>query len=135
MHVLWCCRMKDLEFRSRVRRNMSAEDQEYEFRKKAIFDSMSKRGQERILRIGYENWDPFQEPKDPRERIFSSASLRASALIKAFLEEERLGEESVGMQKELFELCKGVLQGEARATVLYKLCLWLARKRAEGMPV
>ncbi len=114
---------------------MRTEDQEHEFRKKAIFDSMSKRGQERILRIGYENWDPFQEPKDPRERIFSSASLRASALIKMFLEEERVGEESVGMQKELFELCKGVLQGEARAEVLYKFCLWLSKKGAQGQPV
>lgn len=113
---------------------MSAEDQEVEFRKKAIFDSMSKRGQERILRIGYENWDPFQEPKDPRERIFSSASLRAGALIKVFLKEERVGEESVGMQKELFELCKGVLQGDARAKVLYKFCLWFAKKSAEGPP-
>lgn len=113
---------------------MSTENQEVEFRKKAIFDSMSKRGQERILRIGYENWDPFQEPKDPRERIFSSASLRASALIREFLAEEGVAEESVAMQKELFELCRGVLQGEARATVLCKLCLWLDRKGVELAP-
>jgi len=114
---------------------MSVGDQEYEFRKKAIFDSMSKRGQERILRIGYENWDPFQEPKDPRERIFSSASLRANALVKEFFVEELVGEESVAMHKEVFDLCKGVLQGEARATVLYKFCLWLSKKGAEGRPV
>jgi len=46
-----------------------------------------------------------------------------------------VGEESVAMHKELFDLCKGVLQGEARATVLYKFCLWLSKKGAEGRPV
>ncbi len=48
---------------------MTDDPKEYEIRKKAIFDTMSKRGQERILKMGYENWEPFQEPKDPRERI------------------------------------------------------------------
>ena len=60
---------------------MNTDENEYEMRKKAIFDTMSKRGQERILRIGYENWNPFQEPKDPRERIFSSVSLKAGMLV------------------------------------------------------
>ena len=51
---------------------MTEPDNEYEVKKRAIFDGMSKRGQQRILRLGYENWDPFQEPKDPREQIRST---------------------------------------------------------------
>jgi hypothetical protein len=103
---------------------MTADQNEYEFRKKAIFDGMSKRGQERILRIGYENWDPFQEPKDPRERIFSSASLKAGVLVKEFLQLHHARQESPVLFKDLFELCKGLLQEEVRAQTILEFCNW-----------
>jgi hypothetical protein len=100
------------------------DDEEREIRKKGIFDSMGKRGQERILRLGYENWDPFQEPKDPRERIFSSASMRANMLVKIFLESLGGQEESVALHKDLFDLCRGFLQGEPRAQAIFAFCSW-----------
>ncbi|MFZ2446711.1 MAG: hypothetical protein WAW37_10165 [Syntrophobacteraceae bacterium] len=105
--------------------------EEYDYKKKAIFDGMSKRGQERILKIGYDNWEPFEEPKDPRERIFGSASLKAGALVRRFYESAGNKEESVAMHKELFDLCRGILQGEARAKTLYDFCTWYS-KNAEG---
>jgi hypothetical protein len=107
---------------------MSHDVSEEEVKKKAIFDGMSKRGQERILRIGYENWDPFQEPKDPRERIFSSASLKASALVKEFLQLHQDHQESTVLVKDLFELCKGLLQGENRAQIILEFCDWYRAK-------
>lgn len=107
---------------------MSDVEKEYEMRKKAIFDTMSKRGQERILKIGYENWNPFQEPKDPRERIFSSASLKASALVKEFLQAHQATQESPALIKELFELCRGLLQGEARAQLTIEFCAWYQQR-------
>lgn len=103
---------------------MIDDEKEIEKRKRAIFDAMSKRGQERILRIGYENWDPFQEPKDPRERIFSSASLKAGALVKEFLQLQVGEQESPVLFKDLFELCRGLLQGEARAQLIMEFCRW-----------
>jgi hypothetical protein len=102
--------------------------EEYEFRKKAIFDGMSKRGQERILRIGYQNWDPFEEPKDPRERIFGAASLKAGALVQEYFETVAHKEESVAVRKELFELCRGLIQKESRASVIVDFCAWLRGK-------
>ena len=36
--------------------------EEVERRKKAIFETLSKRGKKYIERIGYDKWDPFQEP-------------------------------------------------------------------------
>jgi hypothetical protein len=107
---------------------MTYDKKEIEFRKKAIFDGMSKRGQERILRIGYENWDPFQEPKDPRERIYGSASLKAGALVKEFLQLHHASQESPALFKELFELCKGLLQGEARAQTILEFCTWYQQR-------
>lgn len=104
---------------------------ERELKKKAIFDAMGKRGQERILRIGYENWDPFEEPKDPRERIFGSASLKAGALIEEFYRSVGDKEESVSLHKELFELCRGLLQGEARAVTISDFCNWYRKRTGE----
>ncbi|MEM5789943.1 MAG: hypothetical protein AAGU11_21715 [Syntrophobacteraceae bacterium] len=98
--------------------------EEYELKKKAIFDSMSKRGRERILRIGYEEWEPFEEPKDPRDRIFGSASLRAGVLVKQFYEFSGNREESVSMHRELFELCRGLLQDESRSKTILDFCTW-----------
>jgi hypothetical protein len=107
---------------------MTDDQKEHDMRKKAIFDGMSKRGRERILRIGYENWDPFQEPKDPRERIYGSASLKASALVKEFLETHHADQESPALIKDLFELCKGLLQGESRAMTILEFCSWYQRR-------
>ncbi len=105
--------------------------EEYDFKKKAIFDSMSKRGQERILRIGYDNWEPFEEPKDPRERIFGSASIKAGVLVRRFYESVGNKEESAAMHKELFEICLGVLNGESRAKTILDFCTWYS-KNAQG---
>lgn len=115
----------------RLEDRMAVDEKEYEMRKRAIFDTMSKRGQERILRIGYENWDPFQEPKDPRERIFGSDSVKATALLKEFYEAQHNQEESVSLHKELFDLCRGFLQGDRRARIIGDFCVWY-RKRMEN---
>jgi hypothetical protein len=111
---------------------MTDDEKEIEVRKKAIFDTMAKRGQERILRIGYENWNPFQEPKDPRERIFSSASLNARALVKEFLHDHMAEQESPVLFKDLFELCRGLLQGEARAQLTLEFCTWYQNRMGKG---
>ncbi len=105
---------------------------EVERRKKAIFDGMSQRGRERILRIGYENWDPFQEPKDPRERIFSSVSVQAGSLVKEFAAAHTGAEISGDHFKDLFDFSRTLLQGETRATLLYEFCVWMAARKARG---
>ena len=108
---------------------MTYSREEYENRKRAVFDGMSKKGQERILRMGYENWDPFQEPKDPRERIFSNASMQASAWLKEFYASSEQNAESVAVHKELFELGTGIIKEETRARALYNFCVWLAENK------
>ena len=110
---------------------MTDDPKEYEIRKRAIFDSMSKRGQERILKMGYDNWEPFQEPKDPRERIFSPVSQRSMALVEEFYKASGLSKGSVALHKELFELCRGLLMEETRAKALFDFSVWLKEK---GLP-
>jgi hypothetical protein len=106
--------------------------EEHDRKKKAIFDGMSPRGQKWVLKTGYENWDPFQEPKDPRERIFGGASARAHELVNEFYAASGSKEESVSMHKELFDLCRGLLQGEARAKTIFAFCGWYLKKTKEA---
>lgn len=98
--------------------------EEYERRKRAIFESMSKRGQERILKRGYENWDPFVEPKDPRERLISDPARRAMALLVNFYETSEIGELARAYHRDLFDLASGLLRGEAKARVIFGFCKW-----------
>ena len=49
-------------------------------RKRAVFEAMSPRRRRRIEKRGYENWDPFQPPKDPIE-IRRDVSQRTSGQL------------------------------------------------------
>jgi hypothetical protein len=106
--------------------------EEYERRKRAIFESMSKRGQERILKMGYENWDPFQEPKDPRERIFASSARRATLLLHEFYETSGFKEVAMAYQRELFEIIRGFLDGDSRSRTIVSLCCWIDKRIKDG---
>ncbi len=106
--------------------------EEYEFRKKAIFVGMAKSGRERILKIGYENWDPLEDPKDPWERIFSSESVKAGALVQEYYKAAGGKHESVAVNKDLFDLCRGLLQGESRAKTIVDFCAWLKKRTGAG---
>ncbi|SFM62261.1 hypothetical protein [Thermodesulforhabdus norvegica] len=98
--------------------------EEYERRKRAIFESMSKRGQQRILKMGYENWDPFVEPKDPRERLVSDPARQAVGLLVKFYETSKIGELARTYHRELFDLANGLIRGEAKARVIFAFVKW-----------
>jgi hypothetical protein len=103
---------------------MSAAKDEAEQKKRAIFDGMSERGRQRVLRLGYDNWDPFQEPKDPREQIRGSLAVKVNELLNQFYAATPSNEEAKAFHRELTELCRGLLQEELRAQKIYQFCLW-----------
>jgi hypothetical protein len=103
---------------------MTATGNDAEQKKRAIFEGMSERGRKHVLRLGYENWDPFQEPKDPREQIRGSLAVRADALVNQFYAATPSNEEAKAFHRELIELCRGLLQGELRAKKVYEFCLY-----------
>jgi hypothetical protein len=103
---------------------MTEQEGEREHRKRAIFDTMSKRGQERVLRMGYENWDPFQEPKDPRQQILSTVAMRSNAMVQQFYAASPGNEGARAYHRELVDLCMGLIRGELRAQTIYEFCRW-----------
>jgi hypothetical protein len=105
------------------------DEEEKQARKRAIFEAMGKRGQQWILKVGYENWDPFQEPKDPRDAIRSSSALQAGMLIQEFYQAHSDDERVRAHHKDLLDLCRGLLKGDRRAQSMLEFCLWFDRNR------
>jgi hypothetical protein len=60
--------------------------EEAERRKKAIFESLSARGKKYIERIGYEQWDPFEKPKDPIDIRRDPTKRTTQQLVREFLQ-------------------------------------------------
>ncbi len=61
---------------------------EDEVRKKAIFDGMSPRRQKHVLnKQGYDEWDPFIEPKDPIDLRTDKTNRTAMDLARQFLQD------------------------------------------------
>jgi len=77
-------------------------------RKKVIFESMSPRRQKHILKKGYENWDPFQEPKDPID-------IRKDKT-------KRTTHNAYG--RGVFDICLGLINNDDRYKGMYEFSVW-----------
>ena len=98
--------------------------EERENRKKAIFESMSPRRQKHILKKGYENWDPFQEPKDPIDIRKDKTKRTTQSLVREFLETKDFEEYSNAYGRGVFELCLGIINNDDRFKGMYEFSIW-----------
>jgi hypothetical protein len=93
-------------------------------RKKAIFDQMSDRRKQHILKIGYENWDPFQAPKDPIDMRRDKTRRTTQELIRAFLRSRSFDEYSAAYGRGVYEICMGIINGDERYLAMYEFSCW-----------
>jgi len=108
-------------------------DEEKERKKRAIFDSMSPKRRQRIAqKIGYENWDPFQEPKDPLDLRGQKTEQLALVLIGAFISECGAEKRNNEYREGVEEICKGLIEGEERYKGMFDFCRWYGRKGSLG---
>jgi hypothetical protein len=108
-------------------------EQERELKKKAIFDAMSSKRRQRIVeKIGYENWDPFQEPKDPLDLRGQKTEQMASVLIGEFISECGAEKRSDEYREAVKEICKGLINGEERYKGMFDFCCWYGKKGSLG---
>jgi hypothetical protein len=105
---------------------------EEEKKKKELFDSMSPRRQQRILKKGYDRWDPFLAPKEPpffnqEERIrVQEAALRLEEfLLHKSREEGQGGTFHSAYVQGAREICFGLSKGDERFQGMRDFCLWL----------
>ena len=83
--------------------------EEAEARKKYVFDSMSPRRQKHIIKkIGYDKWDPFEEPKDPIDIRKDKSKRTTQMLVREFLQSRGPEDYSNAYGRGVLEMALGI---------------------------
>lgn len=98
--------------------------EQIEERKKAIFDAMGKRGQKQILKKGYEDWDPFQEPKDPIDIRKDKTRRTSQVLIREFLSQIDHDDYSNTLAQGALEMCLGIINDDEKIRGMFEFACW-----------
>ena len=111
---------------------------EEEKKKRELFDNMSPRSQKRIMKKGYDKWDPFLAPKEPpyysqeeRERVQRSAQLLQQFLYEKGGEKPHEPLPAAYVQG-VKEICFGLGKGDERFQGMYDFSRWLDRVQSES---
>ena len=107
---------------------------EEESKKKELFEGMSPRRQQRILKKGYDKWDPFLAPKEPpffnqeeRVRVREAALRLEEFLVCKSREKGQDGTLHSAYVQGAREICFGLSKGEERCQGMQDFCLWLTK--------
>lgn len=95
-----------------------------EARKKAIFDSMSPRRQKHIMKMGYGNWDPFEEPKDPIDIRRDKTHRTTQQLVREFLQNCGHDKYSNAYGQGVLEMALGIVNDDDRFIGMYEFASW-----------
>lgn len=97
-------------------------------KKRAIFESMSPRRRKHIQdKIGFENWNPFQEPKDPIEIRKDKTKRTSKALFQKFTHETAIKKYSNSYGQGVLEMCMGLINNDEKVRGMYEFSLWYHR--------
>ena len=92
--------------------------------KKAIYERLSPRRRKFVDKIGYENWDPFQEPKHPIEIRRDVTNHTSRELIEKFLKETGIGKPSLAYEGGLYEICMGLFKADEKYKAMFDFSIW-----------
>ena len=96
-----------------------------EEKKKAVFESMSPRRQKHILKkVGYENWDPFEKPKDPIDIRRDKSNRTSQMLVREFLQSRTMEGYSNSYSRGVLEMAIGIINDDDRFVGMYEFALW-----------
>ena len=93
-------------------------------RKKAIFDAMSPRRQQHILKRGYDKWEPFQEPKDPIDIRKDKSNRTTQMLANEFLQTKKPDGHSPAYGRGVLEISLGIVNDDDRFLGMYEFSCW-----------
>jgi hypothetical protein len=107
-------------------------EKQAESRKKAIFDSMSSRSQHRILKKGYEKWNPFEEPKDPIDIRRDSTNRTTQQLVREFLQTSARENYSNAYGQGVLEMALGIINDDDRFIGMFEFAKWYLDQLRKG---
>ncbi len=97
---------------------------EIEIRKKAIFDAMSPRRQKQLLKRGYEDWDPFMEPKDPIDIRKDKTKRTTQMLVREFLHSRNAEEYSNAYGRGALDMALGIVNDDEAVRGMFDFACW-----------
>jgi len=115
---------------------MSVLNKDEEFRKKAIFDSMSPRRRKHIEKKGYEKWDPFEMPKEPIDIRKDKTKRTSQMLVREFLQSRSSEEYSNEYGRGALDFCLGIINEDDRYIGMFEFASWyidLLKKDGHGL--
>lgn len=98
--------------------------EDIEKRKRGIFDSMGKRAQKAIMKKGYENWNPFDEPKDPIDIRVDLTGNTVSDIVNKFFNEHPDKKANNAYRKVVEDMALGVVTDDDRVKASYLFSQW-----------
>jgi hypothetical protein len=99
--------------------------EEKDLRKKCVFDSMSEKRQKHIIeKVGYDKWDPFQEPNDPIDIRKDKTRRTTQSLVREFLHTRSLEGYSNAYGAGVLELCLGLINDNDKYRGMYEFSCW-----------
>lgn len=111
-------------------------EEEVAAKKRAIFDSMGKRGQQRIMKRGYENWNPFSDPKDPLDIRVDGSQRTVEQLIHEFLVQAGPEDPSSQYSQTVMEMAMGVMNNTDKVRAAFEFVHWYdALLKKEGKTI
>jgi len=94
-------------------------------KKKAVFDLMSPRRQKHIInKVGYDNWDPFEKPKDPIDIRRDQSNRTSQMLVREFLQTRTMEGYSNSYGRGVLEMAIGIVNNDDRFIAMYEFALW-----------
>lgn len=90
--------------------------------KRAIYDKLKPRRRRFIEKIGYDAWDPFQEPMDPLDLREDASRRTGQQLVNEFLASQPGASDDFA--KGAWEICMGVMGGSEKYRGMYAFCKW-----------
>lgn len=93
--------------------------------KRQIYDSMRPSRRKFVDRLGYDNWDPFQEPNHPLDMRVDTGMHTAEQLLNGFLRsippEETVSAE---YRKGALDAAMSVITKDEKYRGVFDFCLW-----------
>lgn len=97
---------------------------EQETLKRQIYEKMRPTRRKFVDRIGYENWDPFQEPNHPLDMRVDAGMRTTEQLLNAFLQSLNGEPISQAYRQGAIDCVMGIITKDEKYRGVFDFCLW-----------
>lgn len=114
-------RPSELMTRPREQREFSAEERE---QKRMFYERMSPRRRRFVDRIGFDNWDPFEAPKEPMDIRTDVSQRTAQDLVREFLQSVSLDMRGGEYARGASDCALGIVGRQEKYMGVLDFCVW-----------